>query len=61
MERQGIRSPGRLMVQQLGRDHFDQFVRITVKLSKLPVERLDELIHLLPYQLSMVHSINARM
>jgi hypothetical protein len=33
------------MIEQLGRDHFDQFVRITVELSKLPVESLYEFIH----------------
>ena len=33
------------MIEQLGRDHFDQFVRITVELSKLPVESIDELVH----------------
>ena len=45
MKRQGIRCPGWLVVEQLGRDRFDQFVRIAMELSKLPVETRDEFVH----------------
>ena len=45
MKRQRIRCPGRLIVEQLGRDRFDQFVRIAMELSKLPVESRDKFVH----------------
>src|SRR2546426_7918223 len=45
MKRQKIRFSPRLLVEQLGRDRFDQFARIGMEFGKLPVETLDELVH----------------
>ena len=40
----GMRFPRRL-IEQVCRDRMDQLVRIAMKLSKLPVETLDEFVH----------------